>query len=100
MEQLGQVIYRFSAFARLTDGSLRDFWVEIASPEECSEWESVCRVSCPFLRDAPFHIRGVDAEQALELARRFIESMLEDDVQLVDAEGRPVKLPPVPDVNA
>jgi len=97
MEQLNSVIYRFSALARGEDGSRKEFSVEISVPEDSGEGDSVCQLSCPFLRAEPFSIYGVDHEQALELSRRFVEASLEHmNVRLVDADGRTVRLPPVP----
>lgn len=97
MEQLKSVAYRFSAFARAADGTLTEFCVAISPPEARGEGDSFCHILCPFLRAKPFTIYGVDHEQALDLSRRFVELSLEHrEVELVDADGRPVPLPPVP----
>jgi hypothetical protein len=92
-----QPIYSFSAVVRGEDGTEHPFHVEIAAPEDTGEGDSVCMVSCPFLRAKPFSIFGVDHAQAVELSRRFIEINLEHLAgHLVDADGAPVELPPVP----
>jgi hypothetical protein len=100
MQQLKPVIYRVSAFARSGDGAVQPFLVEISAPEDTGEGDSVCSVSCPYLRAKPFSIFGVDHRQALELSRRFIVSNLDHmNVCLADADGNPVELPPVPTVH-
>ena len=97
MEQLKSVVYRFSAFVRREDGSRVEFSMEIFAPEDSGEADSVCQLSCPFLRAKPFSIFGVDHQQALDLSRRFVESNFEQmNACLVDADGKPVQLPPVP----
>ena len=97
MEQLKSVVYRFSAFVRREEGSREEFSVEICAPEFSEFGDSVCRLLCHFLREKPFWIYGVDHDQALELSRRFVEANFEHmNACLVDADGEPVQLPPVP----
>jgi len=97
MERLRPIIYRVSAFARREDGTVQPFLAEVSAPEDTGKGDSVCSVSCPYLRAKPFSIYGIDDKQAIELSRRFIESNLEHmNVCLVDADGSPVELPPVP----
>ena len=96
MEQLKSVVYRFSGHVRLEDGSLEALSMEIFAPEDSGEGDSVCQLSCPFLRAKPVSIYGVDHQQALELSRRFVESNLEHmNATLVDADGKTLELPPV-----
>lgn len=90
-------MYRFSAFARSKDGTTDVLSVAISAPADSGEGDSVCLLCCPLLGAKPISIYGVDHEQALELSRRFVEASLEYmDATLVDAEGRPIELPPVP----
>lgn len=97
MEQLKSVVYRFSAFARREDGSREEFAMEISALEDSGKGYSVCHLSCPFLRSKPYSIHGVDHRQALELSRRFVEINLEHmNACLVDADGEPMELPPIP----
>ena len=97
MEQLKSVVYRVSAFVRREDGLREEFSMEISAPEDSGEGDSVCQLSCPFLRAKPFSIFGVDHQQALDLSRRFVEANFEHmNACLVDAGGKPVQLPPVP----
>jgi len=97
MEQLKSSVYRFSGFVRLEDGSREALSMEIFAPEDSGEGDSVCRLTCPFLRAQPFAIFGVDHAQALELSRRFVEASLEHmNATLVDADGKTIELPPVP----
>ena len=71
------------------------------APEDSGEGDSVCQLACPFLPAKPFSIFGVDHEQALELSRRFVEASLEHmNACLVDADGKPLSLPPVPATDA
>lgn len=94
MEQLEPISYRFSAFVRSEDGSLTEFSLAISSPRDSGEGDSVCTVFCPFLRAKPVQIYGIDHEQALQLARRYIEINLEcDNLTLVDSDGNSVGLP-------
>jgi hypothetical protein len=100
MEQLKPVVYRFSGFACLEDGSREELSVEISAPEDSGEGDSVCALSCPFLRTRPFSIFGVDRQQALELSRRFVEASLDHmNARLVDADGKTIALPPVPTLD-
>ena len=97
MEQLGPIIYRVAAFARSEDGTVQPFVAEVSAPEDSGKGDSVCAVSCPYLRAKPFSIYGVDHSQAVELSRWFIERSLADmSVGLVDSEGEPTALPPLP----
>lgn len=94
MEQLKPVVYRFSAFACLEDGSREEASIEIFAPEDSGEGDSVCALSCLFLRTRPFSIYGVDDQQALDLSRRFVEASLEHmNARLVDVDGKPIALP-------
>ncbi|MEQ8832706.1 MAG: hypothetical protein RLW87_23070 [Alphaproteobacteria bacterium] len=69
----------------------------ITSPRDSGMGESVCSTFIPFLRAKPFRIYGVDHEQALELSHRLIESMIAaQDFEVVDGDGVPVALPPLP----
>lgn len=96
MEQLGPVIYSFSAFVRSKDGTVHPFLVEISAPQDSGKGDSLCSVSCPFLRTKPFSVFGIDHTQAVELSRRFVEANLEHmNARLLEADGRPVELPPV-----
>jgi hypothetical protein len=101
MEQLGPIACEFSAFVRREDGSPAEFSFAISHPRDSGEGDSVCSVFCPFLRTKPYQIYGVDHEQALQLSRRFIEINLEcRNLALVDAQGQPLELPPVPTVGS
>ena len=89
-------MYSFSAFVRSKEGTVHPFLVKISAPEDSGKGDSVCSVSCPFLRAKPFSIFGVDHTQAIELSCRFIEANLEHlDACLLDANGRSIDLPPV-----
>ena len=89
-------MYSFSAFVRRKDGTVQPFHVEISAPKDSGKGDSVCSVSCAFLRAKPFSIFGVDHSQAAELSRRFVEANLEHlSARLLDVDGRPVELPPV-----
>lgn len=97
MEPLEPTSYRFSAFARREDGTLTEVSVAIACPRVDTDGIAGCKVFIPFLRAKPFEIFGIDDEQALELSHRFILSMTEaQDFELVDGDGVPVALPPLP----
>ena len=66
----------------------------ISSPIKSSAGDYVAMVSCPYLDAEPFSIYGIDSEQALRLALRFVERSLEHmNARLVDTEGRSVALP-------
>ena len=101
MEQLKSVIYRYSGLVRLADGVVEELALEVSAPEPSGKGDSVCRLSCPFVAEKTLSIYGVDDEQALELSRRFVEASLEHmNACLVDADGNPVSLPPVPATDA
>ena len=97
MEQLDQPVYRFDGFARRENGTIEPISIAIFAPKDSGKGDSVCLLCCPFLRAKPFSIHGVDHDQALELSRRYIEWDLGYmNACLVDADGEPVELPPVP----
>lgn len=97
MEQLDAAIYRFACFVRSKDGIRHPLTVAISAPAESGEDDSVCLLSCPFLRTKPFSIYGVDHNQALELSIRFVETSLEHmNATLVDADGNAIELPAAP----
>jgi hypothetical protein len=97
MEQLENIVYRFTGFVRTKDGTTEAISVAISAPRYSGKGDSVCLLFYPFLRAKPFSIYGVDHDQALELSRRFVEADLENaDARLVDDSGSSVELPPVP----
>lgn len=95
MEPLNDIILDFSAFVKREDGSVVPFHLNVCAPQDREEGDSSCRVDCAFLREKPFQIFGVDGEQACELSIDFIRQMLEGQVELVDADGKPIDLPEI-----
>ena len=65
-------IHEFDATAEMQDGSQVPFWLRVSEPELDEGHGYFCVVECPFLRDEPFKIFGVDEEQACELSISFI----------------------------
>ena len=97
MEKLKNIVYRFEGFARSEDGGLSELSVAISAPEDSGKGDSVCLLYCSYIDATALSIYGVDHDQALELSRRFVEASLEHmNVTLVDAEDKPIDLPPVP----
>jgi len=97
MEQLEKPVYRFNGFVREENGDIEPISVDIFAPKDSGKDDSVCLLSCPYLRTKPFLICGVDHAQALELARQYVLWCLEyGNADLVDADGAAVDLPPVP----
>ena len=73
----------------------------IRAPEGVGKMLAACQVICPMVRAKPLTIHGVHGDQAIELSRHFVEAWLRmGGVRLVDSEGRPVQLPPVPKAGA
>ncbi|MEQ8228203.1 MAG: hypothetical protein RIA64_08970 [Rhodospirillales bacterium] len=95
MEQLNDFILDFSAFAKRSDGNVTPFSLRATCPDYDEDRGYFCRVFCPYFRKKPFLIFGVDEAQACELSIEFMRQMLEDQVELVDAEGRPIALPKI-----
>jgi len=54
-----------------------------------------CEVQCPYLRQKPFLIFGVDPFQAANLSIEFIQMLLKDRADLFDFGGAPLTLPPI-----
>jgi hypothetical protein len=97
MEQLDQPVYQFDGFVRSEKGTIEPISIAVFAPTDSGKGDSVCLLCCPFLRTKPFSIYGVDHDQALELSRRYVEMHMEYmNACIVDADGKPVELPPVP----
>ena len=87
MAQLNDIILEFRGFAEETDGVVSPFLLRISSPEFEAGRGFFCRVYCPYFREMPFLIFGVDQAQACELSIEFIRQMLTDEARLVDQNG-------------
>jgi len=97
MEQLKPIVYEFSAYTCSEGGSPEAFYMAIRAPRILEETLACCELILP-LRARPVIIHGVDGDSALELARHFVACWL-DGVRLVDGDGHPVDLPPVPEAE-
>jgi hypothetical protein len=96
LEQQKSVVYEFRCLAEIGGQDTKPFSVRINAPTKSSAGDYATTVSCPYLRTKSFSIYGIDSEQALTLALRFIERSLEHlNVRLVDSEGRTVALPSI-----
>lgn len=95
MEQLNEIILEFNAIAKGGDGNESLFHLKVFAPKFDKGRGYCCEVRCPYLREAPFMIFGVDKEQACELVTDFIGRMLEGRATLVDDEGNGIKVPVV-----
>ena len=94
MEQLKRLILSFEASAERHDGTVVPFSLRVYEPELDEKLGDFCFIECPFIRQRPFRIFGVDQEQACELSVKFINWMLEYDVvRLMDAQGQEVHIP-------
>lgn len=96
MEQLKPIIYEFTAYTCGEDGPPEPFYMAIRAPEVIGDMLANCQLILPSLRARPLIIHGVDGDQAVELARHFVEVWLGEEQRLVDSAGRPVDLPPAP----
>ncbi len=87
----------FTAQAKGTDGSLVPFSLQIHVPDFDDERGYFCIVDCPYIRDEPFRIFGVDEEQACKLSVVFVNRMVEGIVDVfLDDEGLETVIPQVP----
>lgn len=95
MEQLNQTILEFGAFAKGGDEGVAPFVLKVSYPEYDEGRGFFCRVICPYLREKPYLIFGVDEAQACELSIDFIRQMLRGQAELVDSDGAPIELPEI-----
>ena len=72
MEQLKRPILSFEASAERHDGTVVPFSLRVYEPELDEKLGNFCFIECPFIRQRPFRIFGVDQEQACELSVKFI----------------------------
>lgn len=94
MEQLNDPIFELDAIAINGGGERAPFSLSIFDGGG-DEYEHCCSVRCPYIRDKESRIFGVEKEQALALAIRFIDEMLKHrGVTLQDHDGAIIHLPP------
>lgn len=89
------VVMMFEAFAEDAEGNVAPFRLVIRLPLYDPNRGYFCSVECPYLREKPFLIFGVDEDQACELAAGFVPRLLEGRVRLIDDEGNEVTIPEV-----
>jgi len=93
MEQLADPIFELNAIAINGDGGRAPFSLSICDGGG-DAYEYCCKVRCPYIRDKESRIFGVDKEQALALAIKFIDQMLRcRGVTLQDNDGANIQLP-------
>ena len=95
MEPLKETLLDFRAYAKGGEGRLAPFSLLIAAPDFDEDRGYFCILVCPYFREKPFLIFGVDEAQACELSIAFIRQMLEGETELVDADGKPIDLPEI-----
>ena len=90
-----EAILTFNAFAKGEEASLAPFTLVVTGPGYDEDRGYFCRVLCPFFREQPYLIFGVDEAQACALSIEFIRMRLKGNAELVDAQGVPVVLPEI-----
>ena len=96
MEPSSDMILEFECRAESGDGAVSPFVLRVSAPEYDDARGYFCRVHCPYFRETPFLIFGVDEAQARQLSIEFIERLLAGETRLVDDDGRDVALPTLP----
>lgn len=96
MEQLNEIIFSFDAFAEGGGGDVAPFSLRVVEPMYDEGHGFFCRVECPFLREKPFMIFGVDGKQACELSISFVRQSIEDvGAKLIDNDGNQISIPEI-----
>ena len=74
-------------------GKIFPFSLKISKPtqNESLEDEYYCQVDAPYLFKTPKNIAGIDEKQSLELAKQFIETLIEGK-KLIDKNGNPLTI--------
>lgn len=88
-------IVDISCIARERNGGESAFSLKVGVPFFDPKRGCGCEVLCPYLREKPFLIFGVDPYQAASLSLEFIERLLEGRAILLTFEGAPLSLPSV-----
>lgn len=90
MEPSSDMILEFECRAESGEGAVSPFVLRVSAARGY-----FCRVHCPYFRETPFLIFGVDEAQACKLSRDVIQQMLADETLLVDADGNEIPLPEI-----
>jgi len=83
----------FEAEARQTNSQVISFRFEVSSTDFDEGRGHYRELDCPFLRERPFRIFGVDGKQAAELCFSFTAGLVEDRIEVfLDSDGREISL--------
>ena len=90
-----ETAFHFVGRALRSNGESEDFELRIMKPEPSTEIQGMmaCTIECPFLRQKAHLMLGADAEDALDMSRRFVQELLDlQGVTLIDQAGKPARV--------